>query len=279
MRMIGQSASGLIIGQRVSSRDYVKPDEPEDDDSVNAFSPNGNCCRGSTGGQSIVWWYKPIGTKHFGIHVDWAKWKKTFDAVRSSPREMWGYYHEYFHHVVDSFAHLHGLRTHNMAEQYSRIWTAELKNGDGLLLGEALAETYARSMLPGVRREVSHPSYQQTLGSWESLSLRHVYQIINDDYEIFKSPMPPLVDDRQLVENLCSDYEQFEGPFFTAANGFVQGKKAFDCALHPPSELPFFVHNCSDKWESEVLDFVDRNNLASPEFNIGKRGGDHGRNE
>jgi len=274
MRMIGQSASGLIVGQRVSSRDYVKPDEPEDDDSVDAFSPNGNCCGGSTGGQFIVWWYEPIGTKHFGIHVDWANWKKTFDAVRSSPREMWEYYHEFFHHVVDSFEHLNGLVTPNMSKQYKRIWTAELMNGDGLLLGEALAEQFAQNMLLGVRREASHPSYQPTLGSWEYLSLRHVYQIINDDYEIFKSPMPPLVDDRQLVENLCLDYEQFEGPLFTATNGFVQGKNAFDCARYPPLECPFFVHNCSEEWVVEVLDFVDRNNLASPKFDIGKRGGD-----
>ena len=148
----------------------------------------------------------------------------------------------------------------------------ELKNGDGLLLGEALAETYAKTCFPASVVKF-HTQLSQTLGSWEYLSLRHVYQIMNDDYEIFMSPMPSLVDDRQLVGNLCSDYEQYEGPFFTAAHGFVRGKNAFDCARHPPSELPFFVHNCSEDWFVEVLDFVDRNNLASPKFNIEKRGG------
>ena len=273
MNLQGRIVSNIQTGFRISSRMIRLPPKEGDDGSVDALSPNGNCCGGPTDGRPIVWWYEPIGTKHSGIHVDWANWKTTFDAVRGSAREMWEYYHEYFHHLVDAFKHLHGLRTHNMAEQYSRIWTAELKNGDGLLLGEALAETYAQNMLPGVRREVSHPSYQQTLGSWEYLSLRHVYQIMNDDYEIFMSPMPSLVDDRQLVGNLCSDYEQYEGPFFTAAHGFVRGKNAFDCARHPPSELPFFVHNCSEDWFVEVLDFVDRNNLASPKFNIEKRGG------
>ena len=123
MNLNGRIVSNIQTGFSIVSRmNYVLPDE-ENDDSVDTLSPNGNCCGGPTDGQPIVWWYEPIGTKHSGIHVDWANWKLTFDAVGGSATEMWDYFHEYFHHLVDSFKHLHGLRTHNMAEQYSRIWT------------------------------------------------------------------------------------------------------------------------------------------------------------
>jgi hypothetical protein len=265
-----RSGSHTLNFQRMVPLDLVRPDEEDGDTPPDkAQQPYGNCCGGpDTEGGIIMWWYEKIGTKHFGIHVNWEAWKPIFDEKEGSPCEMREYYHEFFHHVIDSFRQVHNLQTPKMNEQYDKIWTKELAGGDGILLGEALAEAFSVDMLPTCYQisKARHPSYNPHLGSWAYLSLRHLYQLMNDDYEIFKSPMQKLVDDRQLVNNLRSDYEQYEGPLWSVGRGFVNGKKAFDLARNHPSELTFYVHACAEEWKGEVFGFVDRNSLAQPKF-------------
>ena len=248
--------------------------EDDDDDGGKIIFPSENCCAGD--GRLIEWWYVPTGQKDNGIHVNWKNWKKTFDLIKGHSRETWGYHHEYFHHIVDSWKTIHNLITPKMDRERGKIWTREQFKSishPGLLLDEALAENYALSIVKkhdDVGHEyvkTDHPSYVPSLGSWEYLSLRHVYQIINDKYKIFREPMPHLVDDRRLIEGLNSNYELYEGQMFSAKNGFARDKESFSNCKFQPDNIPFYVHECSEEWFDEVLDFVDRNEFSKPRFN------------
>ena len=79
--------------------------------------------------------------------------------------------------------------------------------------------------------------------------------------------MPHLVDDRRLIEGLNSNYELYEGQMFSAKNGFARDKESFSNCKFQPDNIPFYVHECSEEWFDEVLDFVDRNEFSKPRFN------------
>ena len=90
-----------------------------------------------------------------------------------------------------------------------------------LLLDEALAEALALSIVEKGEQFSyehisfgSHPSYDPWLGSWGWLSLSHVYQIINDEYMIFREPMPKRVDHRSFIKDLNTDYENTRTRYF-----------------------------------------------------------------
>ena len=78
--------------------------------------------------------------------------------------------------------------------------------------------------------------------------------------------MPRKVDERQFVENLNADYEQYQDELFSVKNGFAKGESAFKNTRFPPSKIPFFVHECSEDWYDEVRGFVGRNDVSMPKF-------------
>lgn len=266
---------GAGMRGRIPILDFPLVEDDDDDvDGGKIKIPFGDCFNPES--VEIVWWYERIGTKHNGIHVNWKNWKKTFDNIKGSSLEVWCYYHEYFHHVVDSWKHNHKLKTPNMDKVRKRIWNQEQsKTSDypGLLLDEALAEALALSVVKkgeGFSYEHitfgSHPSYDPTLGSWGWLSLSHVYQIINDEYMIFREPMPKKVDDRSFIKGLNTDYEKYENEIFSAKNGFADSKDSFSHCKFQPDNIPFYVHECSEEWYEEVHDFVKRNQFSEPRF-------------
>jgi hypothetical protein len=57
----------------------------------------------------IIWWYKSIGSDDYGIHVKWNKWENMYHELKLRSNETFPYYHEYFHHVCDSWSVKHGL--------------------------------------------------------------------------------------------------------------------------------------------------------------------------
>ena len=70
--------------------------------------------------------------------------KKLFLKLKLISNETLSYYHEYFHHVTDTWKVKHGLCDEELSKNYNRIWINEdqMKEGykDGILLGETLAD-------------------------------------------------------------------------------------------------------------------------------------------
>jgi hypothetical protein len=230
------------------------------------------CC----GPIQIIWWYKSIGSDDYGIHVNWGKWEDEYNKLKLISNETLSYFHEYFHHVCDTWKTKHGLRDEALAREYERIWTNEdqKKEGytEGILLGEALAEWFAEKRQESIQfiKKKQHPSYSvQTFGGyWEWCSLFHVYQILNKKYEIFKQPMDPVVADRRLISDLNKDYEEFEDELYSVSMGFCLDDSVYEYAKDSPQTIPFYVHGQGQKenWGTEVQEFCKQNNLAKPIF-------------
>jgi hypothetical protein len=222
----------------------------------------------------IVWWYKPIGSDDYGIHVDWSAWESEYNKLKLISNETFSYYHEYFHHVSDTWKVKHGLSDEELTKNYNRIWISEdlMKDGykDGILLGETLAEHFAKKRQKSTiyLLEKTHPSYSVRIGSWEWCSLFHVIQILNKKYEIFTHPMVSVVADRNLISDLNQNYEQYEDQLFSVRNGFCLDDSVYEYAKHSPQNIPFYIHGYgkNEDWKNEVLEFCEHNNLANPKF-------------
>ena len=224
--------------------------------------------------KQIVWWYKSIGSNDYGIHVNWSEWESEYNKLKLISNETLSYYHEYFHHVTDTWKVKHGLCDEELSKNYNRIWINEdqMKEGykDGILLGETLAEHFAMKRQKSTKyiQKKTHPSYSVTIGSWEWCSLFHVIQIMNKKYEIFKHPIAAVVADRNMVSGLNENYEQYEDNLFSVKNGFCLDDSVYEYAKHSPQKIPFYVHGSgkSEDWKNEVLKFCLHNNLSNPKF-------------
>jgi hypothetical protein len=217
----------------------------------------------------IIWWYKSIGSDDYGIHVKWNKWENMYHELKLRSNETFPYYHEYFHHVCDSWSVKHGLGDKSLAKQYQIIWTKEEQKEKGytagILLGEALAEDFAKLRQKSFSlREKKHPSYSLEMGDWAFCSLFHVYQILNKNYEIFERPIDPVVADRELISGLNKNYEEFEDELYSASMGFCRNDTVYENAKDSPQTIPFYVHGHGqeENWKSEVQEFCKINNLS-----------------
>ena len=75
--------------------------------------------------KQIVWWYEGYGSDAYGIHVDWSKWENPISIFSKYGNESFEYFHEYFHHVTDSWRIKHGLCSDELNKEYDSIWTKE----------------------------------------------------------------------------------------------------------------------------------------------------------
>jgi hypothetical protein len=114
------------------------------------------------------------------------------------------------------------------------------------------------------------------MGSWSWCSLYHVYQILNNNYEIFKEPIDPVVADRRLIDYISEDswdrlnknYQEFEDELYSAKHGFCLDDTAYEYSRYSPSKIPFYVHGEGKKedWKNDVQEFCTLNNLSIPIF-------------
>jgi len=274
MRQIGGTAD--LTGMKLSFtiiKDSEKRPLPEDDlpgpEIADPVLPK-PCCNPL----QIVWWYKSIGSSDNGIHVKWDKWEEEYLKLKQISNETFSYYHEYFHHVCDSWKTKHGLTDEGLSEQYERIWTKEEQKAKGytagILLGEALAERFAEKRQDSIRliKHNGHPSYSLKMGSWSWCSLYHVYQILNNDYEIFRDPIDPVVADRRLKPHINKNYNEFEDELYSVEHGFCLDDTAYEYSRYSPSKIPFYVHGEGKKedWKNDVQEFCTLNNLSIPIF-------------
>jgi len=252
------------------------PIHPEDEgeEQIGLIIPK-TCCNPL----QIIWWYEPIGSKDYGIHVDWGKWENSYYMMKLRSNETFNYYHEYFHHVCDSWKVKHGLRDEVLSKQYESIWIKEDQKEKGytagILLGEALAERFAARRQKSIYllADKEHPSYSLALTAdtfgWEYCSRRHLYQILNKNYEIFEKPIGPIVADRKLIAGLNEDEGfEFEDELYTVANGFSIDDSVYEHAKDSPDTIPFYVHGQgkNERWETIVQEFCTQNDLSKPKF-------------
>ena len=230
------------------------------------------CC----GSKQIVWWYVGYGADDYGIHVDWSKWEKSYLHFTKFGNESFEYFHEYFHHITDSWMVKHGLRSDELSKEYNTIWRKEESKREGyksgILMGEALAERFAvrrQDSLEG-RSPKDHPSYslRLTSGGPAYCSIDFVYQVMNKTYEIYKPPIIKGVADRKRIDGLNREYEQYEDEIFSARYGFSMTESVYDKVIDRPNTIPFYVHSVgeSENWREDVLEFCKKNKLSKPRF-------------
>ena len=158
-RTIGMPRTTLRIGQP----------------SYDSHRPRKGCCA-PPGSEWQIWWYSPLDSKEPGIHFDWeahaAKYGKEAYAHCSS------YYHEFFHHIVDSWKVESEVEGVSQKEYHSQI-LKEKRGGSGpLVIEEAMANYFGEERC------------ENLLELYE-----HVGNRISTSYDLYPAYLPPDIRD------------------------------------------------------------------------------------
>ena len=134
--MAGDISIG-ITKQKLRSSKRPLPEEEDPDD---PFS--GECgCLGGKGYQ--IFWYRPMGSPDFGIHMDASEFEKCYpgkDMETKKPYFIHGICHEYFHHITDSWCVRADISRIPLMEHYSKEIN---KLKPIFILEESMAEEFA----------------------------------------------------------------------------------------------------------------------------------------
>ena len=167
----------------------LKPrEEEEEEQSPPPLFETDPCCSGDTGMQ--IFWYKPMGSARFGIHMNAVEFEKYCSLF---PQEIQqeiqaqafraGISHEYFHHIVDSWCHRNEVERGPLKEKYESALRAE-DRVDGLILiveeGMASALSVEWNVSEGVLPRMKKSSY----GLWQALVKDEEIDPIPDDEDL-----------------------------------------------------------------------------------------------
>ncbi len=177
----------IVIGSlKTSSRDYVLPDE-DDEEPSNLFVEKRGCFPIGDG-QNQIFWYSSMGKPDFGIHMDAEEFEKVVGGLPPEEREgifRSGLCHEYFHHIVDSWCVRADIDRSPLMEHYER---EILKSKPIFILEESMAEAFSANYTKIPRARSGPYSLYATFSrndeNWKKGSIIVAHQYMEGKYKL-----------------------------------------------------------------------------------------------
>jgi len=209
----------------------------------------GGCCSGDS--QKQIFWYRPMGSTDFGIHMNAEEFERVY---RENPPDIkkdifrHGVSHEYFHHIVDSWCVINEVNRDNLAKRYEKQMHAEERKTSEIYIleesmGEYLAHKWTRRYWEDCRRgtySLWRPFYSSSV--WFQGSLIVALQYLKGKYKI-SGLTPPNGFSKEILEH-------FEVPKKWT-------EKVSSCKLFPldGNDAGFATHHESGVWNFDNIPF------------------------
>ena len=238
--------------------------------------PGGDCCSSS---EHQIWWYHRYNSKLFGIHLDLAA-HESFHG-KGTKVSIKSYFHEFFHHIVDSWTIGAEIETEELNQNYQSQILKERRGGPQLLIEEAMATYFGLVYPSGFNEETKDLCYHKMRHgpfsdsydlwpgyapfgngdhkwnekdwvneeAWHHSSMIVAVQYISGNYSIEGLTSVSNDFDRPWAYvGLNNNFQEWDIPMVSTfrSKGFAcEGRGGFtlDGALNRPHDIPFYIHN------------------------------------